>query len=70
MQAWAASRKGICFPTLSKKMALDTKMGEMVIYVSNISESLSIRISSLGAGSCYVTDKMTGFVAMMKKTCE
>jgi hypothetical protein len=49
MEAWAASRKGICFPTLSNKLALDTEMGEMVISVSNTSESLSIRASSLEA---------------------
>jgi hypothetical protein len=70
MDAWDASRKGICFPTLSNKLALDTEMGETVISVSKISESLSIRASSLEAGSCSVTDKMTGFMAMMKNTCE
>jgi hypothetical protein len=70
MYAWAASRKGIRFPTSSNKLALDTEMGEMVIYVSKISESPSIRDSSLEVGSCYVTNKITGFMAMMKNTCE
>jgi hypothetical protein len=70
MEAWATSRKGIHFPTLSNKLALDTEMGETVISVSNTSESLSIRASSLEAGSCSVMDKMTGFMAMMKNTCE
>jgi hypothetical protein len=45
-------------------------MGEIVISVSNISESLSIRASSLEVGSFSITDKMTGFMAMMKNTCE
>jgi hypothetical protein len=30
MDSWAASRKGICFPTLSSRLELDTKMGETV----------------------------------------
>jgi len=54
-------------PTLSNKLALDTKMGETIIYVSNILESLS---SSFEVGSFSVTDKMTVFMAMMKNTCE
>jgi hypothetical protein len=55
MEAWTASRKGICLPTLSDKLALDTEMGETVISVSNTSESLSIRDSLLGKGIllCY-----------------
>ena len=70
MEAWAASRKGIFFSTLSYKLALDMEMGETVIFVSNTSESLSVRDSSLDAGSCSVMDKMTRFMAMMKNTCE
>jgi hypothetical protein len=70
MDAWAASRKGIHFPTLSNKLALDIEMGETVISVSNTSDSLSIRASSLEAGSCYVMDKMVGFMTMIKNTCE
>jgi hypothetical protein len=45
-------------------------MGEMVISVSNISESLSIRDSSFEVRSYSVTDKMRGFMAMMKNTYE
>jgi hypothetical protein len=63
MEAWAASMKGIHFPTLSNKLALDMKMGEIVI-------SVSIRASSLEVGSFSVTDKMTGFMEMMKNTYE
>jgi hypothetical protein len=70
MDSWDVSRKGIRFSTLSNKLAMDTEIGEMVISVSNISESLSIRASYLEVGSCSVTDKMTGFMAMMKNTCE
>ena len=70
MEAWAASRKGIRFLTLSNRLDLDTEMVEMVISVSNTSESLSIRASSLEAGSYFITDKMIGFKAMMKNTCE
>ena len=69
MEYWAASRKGIHFPTLSSKFDLDTEMGETVISVSNISESLSIRASSLEAESFSFTDKMIGLVSMMKNTC-
>jgi hypothetical protein len=70
MEVWATSRKGIHFPTLSNKLALDTEMSETTISMSNILKSLSIRDSSLEAGSCSVTDKMTGFMSMMKNTCE
>jgi hypothetical protein len=45
-------------------------MGETVISVSNILESLSIRASSFEARSCSVMDKMRGFMAMMKNTYE
>jgi len=70
MEACAFSRKGIHFPTLSSKLALDTEMGETINYVSNTSESLSIRASSLELRSCSIMDETTGFVAMMKNTCE
>ena len=70
MEAWVASRMGIHFPTLSNKLDLDTEMGEMVIFVSNISESLLIRASSLEEESCSIMDKMKRFMAMMKNTCE
>jgi hypothetical protein len=45
-------------------------MGEIVISVSNTSESLSIRDSSLEVRSCSVMDKVKGFQAIMKHTCE
>jgi len=70
MEAWIASRKGIRIPTLSDKFCLDMETGEMVILVSNISESLSIRASSFGRGSCSVTEKTIGSMAMMKNSCE
>jgi hypothetical protein len=70
MESWAASRKGIHFPTLSRRLDLDTKMGETVISVSNTSESLSIRASSLEVEYFSFMDKMTGLVAMMKNTCK
>jgi hypothetical protein len=66
MEAWFSSRKAIRFPTLSNMLALDTEMGEAIISVLNISESLSIRDSYLEEGSWSVTDKMIGFMAMMK----
>jgi len=69
MEYWAASRKSIHFPTLSRKFDLDTKMGEIVIFVTNMSESLSIRDSSLEADSFSFMEKTTGLVAMMKNTC-
>jgi hypothetical protein len=70
MEAWIALRKGIYLPTLSDKLALDTEMGETVILVSNTSETLSIRASSLGGGYFSDTNKMTGSMVMMKNTCE
>jgi len=70
MEAWTASKKLIFLPTLSEKLALDTEMGEAVIWVSNTSESLSIRASLFSGGSCYVTDRMTGSMAVMKNTRE
>jgi hypothetical protein len=70
MEAWEASRKSIFFPTLSRKLDLDTEMGETLIYVSNTSESLSIRASSLEADSFSFTKKTTGLVAMMNNTCK
>jgi hypothetical protein len=70
MEAWTASRKGICLPTWSDKLALDTEMGETVILVSNKLESLSIRASSLGGGSCSVMNKTTRSMVMMKNTYE
>jgi hypothetical protein len=42
----------------------------MDIFVSNISKSRSNRASYLEVGSFSVTDKMTGFMAMMKNTCQ
>jgi hypothetical protein len=45
-------------------------MGENIISVSNTSESLSIRASSLEVTSFFVMDKTTGFVSIMKNTCE
>jgi hypothetical protein len=70
MEAWVAPRKGIYFPTLFRKLALETETCETVNFVSNTSESLSIRDSSLEATSCSVMDETTGFVAMMKNACE
>jgi hypothetical protein len=43
-------------------------MGEMVISVSNMSESRSIRDSSFDTGSCYVTDVIIGPMEAMKNT--
>jgi len=70
MEAWTASRKCVCLPTLSDKFDLDTETGEMVISVSNTSESMSIRDSYFEVGSCFVTDIMTVFMEIMKNTCE
>jgi hypothetical protein len=50
MEAWASSRKDIIFSTLSNKLAMDMEMGETIISMSNTSDSLSIRASSLEAG--------------------
>jgi hypothetical protein len=69
MEAWASSRKGIHFPTLSNRLDMDTKMGETIISVSNTSESMSIRGSYFEVEYFSFTDKMTGLVAMMKNTC-
>ena len=66
MQAWAASRKGICFPTLSDRLSLEKETGETVISVSNTSESLSIRASYLEEMSFSFTDKTTRLLAMEK----
>jgi hypothetical protein len=70
MEAWTALRKGICFPILSDRLALDTKMGEMVNSVSNTFESLSIRDYLFDVGSCSATDIMTGSMVAKKNTCE
>jgi hypothetical protein len=43
-------------------------MGKIVISMSKISKYLSIRASYFKVGACSVTDKMTGFMAMMKNT--
>jgi hypothetical protein len=56
-------------PTLSNKFDLDTETGEIVIFVSKTSESLSIRDSSMEEMSCSFTDKITGLVGMVKNTC-
>jgi hypothetical protein len=56
-------------PTLSNKFDLDTKMGETVIFVSKMSESLSIRASYLEETSCSFMDKTRGLSAMVKSTC-
>jgi hypothetical protein len=44
-------------------------MGEIVISMSKMSESLSIRDSYLEVMSCSFTDKMTGLDSMVKNTC-
>jgi hypothetical protein len=67
---WTASRKGICFPTLSYKLALEMEMGEMVIPGSNTSKSLSIRASSFDMGSFSATYIMIGSMVAMKNTCK
>jgi hypothetical protein len=56
----------MCIPTLSNKFDLDTEMGETVISVSKMSESLSIRASSLEEMSYSFTDNTIGLVAMVK----
>jgi hypothetical protein len=70
MEAWNTSRKGIYFPTLSEKLALDTETGEIVISVSNTSESLSIRASSFDVGYFSVIDTITGSMVAVKNTYE
>ena len=70
MDTWASSRKVIHFPTLSRRLDLDTEMGEIINSMSNTSKSLSIEASSLEMKSCSFMDKTTGLVAMMKNTCK
>jgi hypothetical protein len=68
--AWTTSRKGIFFPTLSDRLALDTEMGEMVILVSNTYESLSIRDPSFDMRSLSDIDIMIGSMVTIKNNCK